>query len=395
MDYPGGTKTGNALAVHYQFSPTHLPQLWVFLTDGFWRQTSQESQFLTSYRLFRYYSSGDQDCDRLTGAGFRVLGTNGVGELRIETFYRNEALSGDRFYVTAELVLEKPDALQSAMRAQIVVSNASGRAVAPYSPLHRALSEQWELFGLSSMYVADNLTGGLPAWYDGLDPSHTYVGITNDSSYLNDGYSVNGATNVSTHDVKYIVASNTTVALNYQTDLCPVIVVPGYEWYDQLVLRGLAASHLRVQQAYRSARNHGVQILGCAGLLSDPAGLRWAATYNRNDANMVDGDNVQVKLGLDDLLIGAWPVDGVQVLNLRLSTGNCRPGITSLSVMPPENVTLGWTTEPGETYALQYMPTWGGAWTNVAASLTGPSVGPLAIPPGFLRIVETAVQAVE
>ena len=48
MDYPGGTKMGNALAIHYQRQPTNVPQLWVFLTDGFWRQTSAQSQFLTS-----------------------------------------------------------------------------------------------------------------------------------------------------------------------------------------------------------------------------------------------------------------------------------------------------------------------------------------------------------
>ena len=72
VDYPGGTKTGNAVAVYYQLQPTNVPQLWVFLTDGFWRQTSATSPFLTSYRLFRYFSSGNEDrfkhfCGRCPG----------------------------------------------------------------------------------------------------------------------------------------------------------------------------------------------------------------------------------------------------------------------------------------------------------------------------------------
>lgn len=390
MDYPGGTKTGNALAVHYEFTPTNLPQLWVFLTDGFWRQTSPESEFLTSYRLFRYFSSGNQDCDRLAAVGFNVLGTNELGELQIETVYSNNAASGDRFRVTGRIVLENPDPLQSALRAEIVISNASGRAVTSFDdPLHRALAQQWELFGVSSMYVADNLTGGLPAWYDGLDPSRHYVGATNDDSYLNDGYSVNGATNVSTHDVKFIVASNTTVALAHDTNVCPVVVVPSYEWYDQLVMRGLVSSDLRVQHAYRSARNHHIEILGCSGLTSNRDDLKWAATYKRDDTNMVDGDNIQITLGLDDVL-DIWPADAVQTLDVRLSTGNTRPTITAFAITNASEATIGWTTEPGELYALQHVAILDGVWSNVTDNVAGPVWGPLPVPAGFLRVGEAS-----
>jgi hypothetical protein len=388
VDYPGGTKTGNALAVYYQLQPTNVPQLWVFLTDGFWRQTSAESQFLTSYRLFRYFSSGDQNCDRLAAVGFRVLGTNDAGELEIETAYSNNATAGDQFRVTGTIVLEKPDALQSGMRAEITVSNASGRAVTPFWQGHRDLAEQWEVFGVSSMYVADNLTGGLPAWYNALDPAHHYVGVTNDASYLNDGYSVNGAIYVSAHDAKYIVASNATVALNHDTNLCPVVIVPDYEWYSELVMRRQVASELLVQHAYRSARNHRVQVTACSGLTSIATNLKWAATYYREDTNMVDGDNVQVKLGMDDFL-NAWPADAVQRISLRLRTGDSPPAITSLSVAPAGNVTIGWTTEPGERYALDYAAVLGGTWSNVTANAAGPILGPLSVSPGFLRIVET------
>ena len=390
MDYPGGTKTGTALAVHYEFMPTNLPQLWVFLTDGFWRQTSADSEFLTSYRLFRYFSSGNQDCDRLTAVGFSVLGTNEMGELQIETVYSNNAASGDRFRVAGRIVLEKPDALQSAMRAEIVISNASGRAVTPFDgPLHRALAEQWELFGVSSMYVADNLTGGLPAWYSGLDPSRHYVGVTNDDSYLNDGYSVNGSNAVSTHDAKYIVATNATVVLDHDTNICPVVMVPLYEWHDQLVMYGQVSSDLRVQHAYRSARNHRIEILGCTGLTSNRDNLKWAATYKRDDTNMVDGDNIQVKLGLDDFL-DIWPADAVQTLDVRLSTGNTRPVITAFTITNASEATIGWTVEPGELYVLQHVDTLNGAWSNMTDHVAGPVWGPLPVPAGSLRVGEVA-----
>lgn len=387
MAYPGGSKTGNALAVHYELSSTNLPQLWVFLTDGFWRQTSPESEFLTSYRLFRYFSSGNVDCDRLTAVGCTVLGTNELGELQIETVYSNNAASGDRFHVAGLIVLEKPDELQSAMRAEIIVSNASGRAVTPSWQGHRALAEQWELFSVSSMYVADNLTGGLPDWYGGLDPSHQYVGVTNDGSHLNDGYSVKGTNFVSTHDVKFIVATNATVALDHDTNVCPVVVVPGYVWHTQLVMRGQVSSDLRVQHAYRSARNHRIEILGCAGLTSDRADLKWAATYNRDDTNMVDGDNIQIKLGLDDFM-DIWPADAVQTLDVRYSTGNTRPTITSFAVTNASEAAIGWTIEPGELYVLQHVAVLGGVWSNMTANVAGPVWGPLPVPAGFLRVGE-------
>ena len=388
IEFPGGVATGNVLAIHYALAPDHVPQLWAFLTDGFWRQTAQESEFLTSYRLFRYFSSGNEDRDRLTAERFRVIGTNAAGELELELSYSNNAAAGDRFRVAGLVTLERPDMLQTAMRVEITVSNASGIAVTPFWQGHRDLAEQWELFGVSSMYVADNLTGGLPPGDGELDPAHQYVGMTNDASYLNDGYSVNGSIHVSTHDTKYIVASNTTVALNHDTNLCPVVTVPGYEWYTQLVMRSQIAPDLRIQHAYRSAQNHRIQILSCSGLTSATTNLQWAATYNRNDTNMVDGDNIQVKLGMDDFLDG-WPAQAVQTLLLRMTAGNARPVVTLLAGPDPNYLTIGWTTEPGERYNLQHVATLAGAWSNLAADVAGPDLGPMDVPAGFLRISET------
>ena len=389
VEFSGGTKTGNAIAVHYQLTPTHLPQLWAFLSDGFWRQASPEAPFLTSYRVFRFYSATNEPCDHPKAIRLSILGTNVAGELQIRATYRNDSTGlDDQFRIGADFTLERPTDLQSAMRANLVVSNASGHAVTPYWQGHRALAEQWVLFGVSSMYVADNLTGGLPPWYDGLDSAHRYVGVTNDAARLNDGYSVNGATDVSTHDVKYIVLPQQALALNHDTNACPIVVDPGYTWYDKLILLDAVASNLTVQHAYRSSRNHHVEVLECSGMSADTTNLKWSAQYNRDDTNMVDGDNVQIRLGLDDYL-DTWPADAVQSVSLRLVTGNSAAVITNLQTATGTNTAVAWTTEPGEHYRVEWAPTLVSAWTNISASLAGTGSTSLATQPGFLRVVET------
>ncbi|MBP7828682.1 MAG: hypothetical protein KA248_02055 [Kiritimatiellae bacterium] len=389
VEFPGGgAQTGNAVAVHYQFTPVHAPQLWALLTDGFWRQTSQESELLTSYRLFRYFGSGNENCDRLAATGMKVLGTNAAGELEIETAYENHSASGDRFDVTGRATLEAPDLLRTAMRAALTVSNASGRAVVPHNETHRLFGEQWELFGASSMHVVTNLTHGLPSWYDLLDPLHRYVGVTNNADFLDDGYSVNSGKTVSTHDVKYIVASGAVVGLDYDTNVCPIVYDPGYLWYSQMVLRAHVSPDVRLQHAYRSARNHRIELVSCDGLTAEPTNLKWTVDYDRKDTNMVDGDNVQVKLGLDDFL-PFWPDGGVQVVRVRMETGNTPPAVTRLSVPSPDAVTLEWTAEPGERYNLQHAPAPDGTWSNVIVDVAGPALGPLPVPAGMLRLSET------
>jgi hypothetical protein len=388
MNFPGGTKSGNALEVYHAASPTDWPQRWVFLTDGFWRQTSPQAPFLTSYRLFRYYSSANTDEDRLIGLNFRVLGTNAEGELEIETAYsNNSAAAGDLFSITARVTLENPTALQSAMRADLVVSNATGRAVSPWWQGHRELAEQWVLFGISSMYVADDFSGGIPAWYTTLDPAHERVGTIDDANPLNDGYSLNGDLEVSTHDAKRIVAGSAVVSLDHDTAACPIVVVPGLEWYTQLVMRGVTADELRVQHAYRSERNHRVEVLACSGLVSDPGELAWAATYNREDPNLVDGDNIQIKLGMDTVL-DAWPTGGVQTLRLRLTTGNTPPRIHALLQPAPDQLSLDWETEPGERYHVDHAPTPAGPWTSLETNATPPVLFTLGAGMGFFKVQE-------
>lgn len=326
VSLPGGTQeTGQALEVYYALSGQDTPQFWVFLTDGFFRQVSRDGTWGTSGRMFRYFSSNDsdpdKDCDTATARQFQVVGVNPDGTLQLSLDYDNDSAVGDRFDIHAAVTLLPPDASHTTLEATLTVTNTSGRDVVPAWQGHRELAEQWELLGLSSMYVADNLTGGLPAWYEALDPDHDYVGVVNDSpNYLNDGYSVQGQVTVSTHDTRRLVVGDQVLDLAHDPALCPPVAVPGLEWYQQLVLLDQPATDVRLVHAYDSARNQRLQVLGAAGLTDQTGDLKWAVTYNRDDTNLVDGDNVQVKLGLDDFL-NVWPADAAQTVQVRLTSG--------------------------------------------------------------------------
>lgn len=387
--FPGGNKTGNVIAIHFALQPTNIPQTHALLTDGFIRQASPQAPFLTSYRLFRYFGSNDADQDQPKGVQFHVFGTNVAGELQILAVYSNNTTSGsDSFRITVDVTIERPDALSASMRLDVAISNASGHAVAPFWQGHRDLSEQWVPFSVSSMYVADNLTGGLPTWYTTLDPGLLFVGITNDASFLNDGHSVNGNISVSTHDAKYIVASTTLVALAHGTNECPISFPPGYLWYSQLVMRSISASNVLVQHAYRSERNHRIEVLACSGLVTNPADLKWATTFNRGDGNMVDGDNVQVKLGMNEA-VNIWPGGAVQTLRLRVTAGNTRPSISSIAGSSNGVFQITWTTEPGELYRVDVAGHPSDPWSNALDDAATPASITTHTSSTTIRIAET------
>ena len=56
------------------------------------------------------------------------------------------------------------------LSASITLTNQSGYDVVPFWQGHRVIGEQWVAFGVSSMFVAENLSMGIPSWYDALDP---------------------------------------------------------------------------------------------------------------------------------------------------------------------------------------------------------------------------------
>ena len=324
--YPGGMKYGNALMVYHRTEGDHFPQMWVFLSDGFFRQVSPSNTFGTSYRLFRYWSSAGEACENPRAEAFTVVGTNENDELEIRLLYTNNAVSGDRFNVSATVWLEPPRAAQAAMRMDVAVTNASGRAVPPATPMHRALGNQWTLLAISSMYVADHLSGGLPDWYDDLDPLHRYTGALYDGDFFNDGFSQNGRFRVSTHDIRDISFQQKDIRLAHDAETCPYVSVPDYGWYTDLVALYETSTSVRVAHAYDSAKTHELVLSECSGLVSDLNAMNWAASYYRQDANMVDGDNIQVKLSLDNA-IETWPVNGVQRVSLRFTAGTTNAAV--------------------------------------------------------------------
>jgi len=317
VQWPGGSKNGNALEIYYTLAGDS-PQLWVFLTNGFFRQVAPGAQFATSFRLFRYFSSTDENLDELTPAGFEILGVSGNGELTLQLDYRNDAITAsDRFAVQVDSTLRIPTALQTAMSASIAITNESGYAVAPFWQGHRTLGEQWVLFGVSSMYVADNLSSEIPAWYDVLDLGNLYVGNVADSDFMNDGYSLNGAIEVSTHDVAIIETESGFLALDHEM---PHVVIPGLEWYEELILGETTSDFASLVHLYDDRRNQRIDVVGSSGLVSSIDDLKWSMVYNRNDSNLVDGDNVRVRLGANPS-IDAWPDGATQSVTLEIVTG--------------------------------------------------------------------------
>jgi hypothetical protein len=323
ITFPGGSASGNALEVYHKNSAIDWPQRWVFLTQGTWRQVAPDSEFLSSYHLLRFYTSTDQAFEDPSATSIQVIGVTAKNQLHLRLDYRSEHLpSGDAFMISAELFLDPPTSVTTAMEADIAVTNVSGRAVVPYADnFHGKLRQQWRLFSVDSMYVADNLTETFPAWYDALDPAHNYVGTIGNTSYLDDGHSVNGNIPVSMHDAKFIVAGTTEVALDHAI---PSVVVPGFEWYPELVLMDVASDSIGVLHGYDPRRNHHVELLEASGITHNLSNLTWCSTFNRNDTNMVDGDNVRVQLSLDTFLAsgsGIWANGANQRFKLRLSVG--------------------------------------------------------------------------
>ena len=211
---------------------------------------------------------------------------NPDNKLNINLVYQNKkTTSTDKFLITSSVVLNPPSYRNTSMKAEMTVTNISGYDVVPSWDGHRELAEQWELFGISSMHVADNLTGTLPSWYDDLDPDHNYVGVTNDHDYMNDGYSVNGLLYVSTHDVKTIIAGLKSIDLDHDT--CPHVNVPNYSWYKELVLLDQVADCVKCKHLYQPKRSHFIELISCDGITKKKENLKWAANYNRNDTNMV------------------------------------------------------------------------------------------------------------
>jgi hypothetical protein len=323
VTHPDGSEAGNALEIYYQVGPSHTPQYWVFLTNGFWRQVAPGSEFLTSYRLFRYFSSDDLPQETCTATDFQVVEVTANNHLRLQLSYTNNSGAGDAFDITAEFVLAPPTAENTSMTAALAIQNVSGRDVVPCcSGFHNDLREQWRVVGISSMYVADNLTDAFPSWYDTLDPLHRYVGNLSNGDYLDDGLSLNTpGLRVSTHDAKHFAFADTTISLSH--DL-PHVVLPGYTWFKQLVGKDIESPVLGVRHHYDPRRNQRVEVLTAKGTAREATQPRWSITYNRDDGNMVDGDNVQAYLALDTAL-ATWPDEHVEEVTLRLTSGPFEP----------------------------------------------------------------------
>lgn len=315
----GEAFAGNVIAFFYQLTPVHAPQIVALQTNGFYRQTADSTGFYTSLRQFGYFSSNDQSADVSTATALEIVREG--DSIRVRATYRNDhASSGDKFLITADYLIQPPTAFLSSTLIDVVITNESGRAVIPAWPGHPANQEQWKLAGLSSMYVADRLQLPLPAWYPALDPDNDYVNLPklgNDNP-LDDGISRPQTLRleVSTHDVKRIEFD--AAQLNLEHGL--PYLDEGFGTSAKLVQEGAHSTKVTAQHLYDAMRNHRLEVQSASGLIDDVASFNWSTTYNQEDANMVDGDNVQIRLGADQQ-VNAWPAGGVQRLSLRLQSG--------------------------------------------------------------------------
>ena len=384
--FPGVVTSGHFLVVSRQLTSTTSYEVCAFTVDGFWRSVRLDGSWGTSCRLFRYFSSSNNEVrDRCAVTSWNVAASS-AGEWTVAVEARNDAADGDRFSVRLDAALEPPRGHETRLQCELVVSNRSGRAVSPANTAHRPLQEQWRILGFSSMYVADCLTP-LPPWYNQLDPGHRYVGITNDAACTNDAWTPRFSRTVSPHDVKWIFTSAQQVGLDHSTSACPVVIVPDYAWYTQLVMRAVTSTTLSVRHAEDPARGHFIELREASGLCA-LSNLNWSVTFNRWDTNMVDGDGVQISLGLDDAL-PAWPAGAVQRLVFDLVAGRASPRVTDFIPAGSSHM-LSWVHAPGSTVRLysatSLAPT---NWQLLAPALTNRTFAvPAGGPAGFYRLEE-------
>lgn len=349
IQFPATTTSGNFMVVSRQTSPTTTYEVCSFTSDGFWRVVRVGADWGTSCRMFRYFSSSsDLPRDRCSVTSWTVT-VSAAGDWTASAEASNDSTDGDRFGIRLEAALEPPRAHETRLRCDMTVENRSGRDVFPPHEHHRPLQEQWRFLGLSSMYVADHLSP-LPAWYDTFDQAHRYVGITNDLTHTNDAWTPRFQRLVSSHDLKWIFTESTQTGLDHATSACPVITVsPYYWWYTQLVMRAVTSSTLAVRHAEDPARAQFVDLRSAVGLASRSE-LNWSATFNRWDTNMVDGDNVQISLGLDDHVDG-WPSGATQRVAFDIVAGRASPRLEGIERIGT-NFVLNWTYPPGSTVSV-------------------------------------------
>ncbi len=319
---------GNGLEIYHETNSEEAPLTQVFLTNGFSRPTSQGGSLLSSLHGFQFFSSANNHIDEPVATRIELMGVTAEGYLQVQTeLLAEDATAGDSFTVTNEYELHQPTSLNTITDVTVQIANTSGRDVMPAAgidgELHRALSEQWVPISFNSMFVSQDWESvtTLPDWYTTLDPNGDYVNEEkiNNGDPLDDGRSVNGNIDVSTHDVAFIDTEVGTTTLDHET-LQP-IEVPNFEFFEDLVVYREQSDFVQLRHAHDAARNQHVEITDISGLVDTADGFKWSVIYDRDDANLVDGDNIQVRLTMDEML-GAWPMDAVQSLSFRVTSGD-------------------------------------------------------------------------
>jgi len=97
------------------------------------------------------------------------------------------------------------------------------------------------------------------------------------------------------------------------------IVPEALDSYDVVMLDRVSDS-IEAKHLYESGRDHFVELLSCSGITENMTNLKWSVSYNSEDKNMVDCDNIQIRLGMDDFL-NIWPKGASQTIVVNLKAG--------------------------------------------------------------------------
>ncbi|MBC8350921.1 MAG: hypothetical protein H8E66_02980 [Planctomycetes bacterium] len=315
---------GNVLEIYYETDTGDRPITQVLLTNGFIRPASESGPLTTSVRGLQFYSSDDRHIDEPQVQQLRLLGITEDGRLHVQTTQvAEDAAVGERFEITTDHYLHPPNAEEAVTDVDVTITNASGKAVdssGGTGDLHRALSEQFVPLAINSMFVARDFEAFdvLPDWYLAIDPNEDFIGNRSNGDPLDDGRTQKGNMEfVPTHDTARVELQGTTLDLSHDMQN---VLVPGYEWFPDMAMYRGPSNWMHAKHAYDNARNHLIQVTAVGGLVDSVDDLTWSVIYDNDDAELVDGDNVQIRLTLGQT-ITTWPDAATLTLSYTLTSG--------------------------------------------------------------------------
>lgn len=312
------TITATEIAIHAKFAPNSIPQVLHFSSSGYWRGNVPEGGWGPALRMMRFRGSDKSFNDHSYMRRFAVKGASGNGTLSLEMDYENSnTAAGADFNINAKILIPFPTATYMELKSTIKIVNQSISDVEAL-PVARELRNQWCLLGVNSNYVADNLTeNGIPDYYYDLDPEGIYIGNLDDNDYSTDGWSPKDKVLRYMHDTKYVRMDDRLLEMSYEM---PYVEFKNKKWYKSKIFADEAVTRIAFEHMYLKHEKWAIELTNAGGLVDSVGELLWNGNYNRNDTNVLDGDNLQFTLNLDKS-VSDWPALGEQLIEFKYIIG--------------------------------------------------------------------------